>query len=402
LLLLFLKVMLRLISTHIRCFHSLLRWRLGLPLAVTLALAFATKRMTRERLLVRVLGSCETMANSTVVCTDKTGTLTQNVMTVVAGAVGVHGKFVQQIDQNDERSPVGISERGGTSDKKFPGDFAFDMKELNSVLSPAQKELFNAAIAINSTAFEDHDAVNGELTFVGSKTETALLRFAKELKWSDYRQTRESAETVQMIPFSSKRKAMGVVVKIGPDRWRFYVKGASEILTKLCSKHIAVGRESTRDVMDKYGRDEIETAVITELEEKNIQRTIIFYANQMLRTIALCYRDFEKWPPADMDPAEEVPYTYLAQDLTLIGVTGIEDPLRPGVRDAVAQCLKAGVAVKMCTGDNVLTARSIATQCGIYTAGGLIMEGPSFRRLDEHELQEIVPRLQVRQQFQVS
>jgi Ca2+-transporting ATPase len=369
-------------------------WNLGLPLAVTLALAFATKRMTRAHLLVRHLGSCETMANSTVVCTDKTGTLTQNAMTVVAGSVGVHGKFVRRIDENVGRSPV---EKAGTSDKKFRDDFAFDMKELDSVLNPAQKELFNAAIAINSTAFEDHDHATGELKFVGSKTETALLRFAKELNWPDYRRTRESADTVQMIPFSSERKAMGVVVKVGPDHWRLYVKGASEILTKLCTRHIAIGRESTQDSMNKYGRDEIEVAMITELEEKNIQRTIIFYANQMLRTIALCYRDFEKWPPAGIDPGEEVPYSDLAQDMVLIGITGIEDPLRPGVRDAVAQCLKAGVAVKMCTGDNVLTARSIATQCGIYTAGGIIMEGPAFRRLNERELQEIVPRLQVRE-----
>ena len=113
--------------------------------------------------------------------------------------------------------------------------------------------------------------------------------------------------------------------------------------------------------MDKFRRDEIETAIITELEEKNIQRTIIFYANQMLRTIALCYRDFEKWPPTGIDPGEEVPYSDLAQDLVLIGITGIEDPLRPGVRHAVAQCLKAGVAVKTCSDDNILTARSIAT-----------------------------------------
>ncbi len=159
-----------------------------------------------------------------------------------------------------------------------------------------------------------------------------------------YRQTREAAGTVQMIPFSSERKAMGVVAKFGPYHWRLYIKGASEILTQ---RYIVVSRESTRDSMDKYGHSEIEMAAITELEEKNIQRTIIFYANQMLRTIALCYRDFTQWPPAD---------------------------LRPGVRDAVARCLKAGVTVKMCTGDNVLTVRSIATQCGIYTPGGIIME----------------------------
>lgn len=362
---------------------------------MTLALAFATKRMTKANLLVRVLGSCETMANATVVCTDKTGTLTQNVMAVVAGSVGVHGKFVRQIDENDARSPL---RKGSETDKKFRDDFAFDMKELNSVLSPAQRQLFNASIAINSTAFEDTDSETGELNFVGSKTETALLRFAKDLGWADYRKTRDTAETVQVIPFSSERKAMGVVVKLGPNLWRLYIKGASEILTKACTKHMVVGRETARTSTDKYDSlgYEVETAPIGEIERTNISRTIIFYANQMLRTIALCYRDFDSWPPVENSTAaDEVPYSYLAQELTLIGVTGIEDPLRPGVREAVAQCQKAGVAVKMCTGDNVLTARSIATQCGIYSPGGIIMEGPAFRQLNEHELQEIVPRLQV-------
>jgi P-type Ca2+ transporter type 2C len=90
-----------------------------------------------------------------------------------------------------------------------------------------------------------------------------------------------------------------------------------------------------------------------------------------------------------------VPYEDLSQDLTLIAITGIEDPLREGVRDSVMKCHKAGVTVKMCTGDNVLTARSIASQCGIFTPGGIIMEGPVFRKLSTPERIEIVPRLQV-------
>ncbi|KAF8954025.1 hypothetical protein BDZ97DRAFT_1766909, partial [Flammula alnicola] len=90
-----------------------------------------------------------------------------------------------------------------------------------------------------------------------------------------------------------------------------------------------------------------------------------------------------------------IPFDELSQDLTLIGITGIEDPLRDGVRDAVLKCHRAGVTVKMCTGDNVLTARSIATQCGIFTKGGIIMEGPVFRHLTQSERIEIVPRLQV-------
>ena len=107
----------------------------------------------------------------------------------------------------------------------------------------------------------------------------------------------------------------------------------------------------------------------------NISRTIIFYANQTLRTIALCYRE---WPLPSAGHQRgskrradgQVTYDDLARDLTLVAITAIEDPLRSGVTDAVASCQHAGVAVKMCTGDNVLTARSIATQCGIFTLAG--------------------------------
>ncbi|KAH7884640.1 Ca-transporting ATPase [Phlebopus sp. FC_14] len=370
----------------------------GLPLAVTLALAFATKRMTKENLLVRVLGSCETMANASVICTDKTGTLTQNAMTVVAGSVGIHAKFVRKLEHNQARTNASEeqSRKSGdsTSTARHRRDFSIDQTRLTSVLSPQLRKLFNEAIAINSTAFEDQDPETNELVFVGSKTETALLNFAKELSWPHYKQTRDSAEVVQMLPFSSDRKAMGVVVKLQNGSYRLYVKGASEILTKLCTRHVVVHADA-----DQNGDADadVETAEIDKLAEENISRTIIFYANQTLRTIALCYRDFSIWPPADSHAAQldEVPYEDIAHHLTLIGIAGIEDPLREGVREAVADCHKAGVTVKMCTGDNVLTARSIASQCGIFTAGGIIMEGPVFRQLTDKEMLEVVPRLQV-------
>jgi Ca2+-transporting ATPase len=351
----------------------------GLPLAVTLALAFATNRMTRQNLLVRVLGSCETMANATVVCTDKTGTLTQNVMTVVAGSLGVKGKFVRELAENSERTNAG--EADNTRD-----DFSFDMAEFNQVASPELQTLLNEAICICSTAFEDKNE-KGELEFVGSKTETALLRFAKDLNWADYKKVREGANIVQMIPFSSELKAMGVVVKVG-NKYRLYAKGASEILTKNCSSHVVVNH--------KRSGDELGSVAFTEETRENIARTIIFYANQSLRTLAMCYRDFESWPPAGFNASsEDVPFEQIAKELTLISVTGIEDPLRAGVREAVQQCHRAGVAIKMCTGDNVLTARSIANQCGIFTPGGIVMEGPVFRKLSAADRNEIVPRLQI-------
>ncbi|KAJ3515894.1 hypothetical protein NLJ89_g1472 [Agrocybe chaxingu] len=365
----------------------------GLPLAVTLALAFATKRMTYENLLVRVLGSCETMANASVICTDKTGTLTQNSMTVVAGSIGIHAKFVRQLDENAARTNADETEKSaeGTTTRKHYQDFSIDQAHLNTVLSPEIQELFNQAIAVNSTAFQDVDAESGEVIFVGSKTETALLQFAKELKWRDFKETRDAADVVQMIPFSSERKSMGVVIRKPSGGYRVYFKGASEILAKKSTSHIVVNQDG------KYPAGGIETKPIDEIAQDNISRTIIFYANQTLRTISLCYRDFESWPPRGMSRDEngDVPFEDLSKDLTLIGITGIEDPLRDGVREAVAKCHRAGVTVKMCTGDNVLTARSIATQCGIFTPGGIIMEGPVFRQLSQTEMIEIVPRLQV-------
>jgi len=364
----------------------------GLPLAVTLALAFATKRMTYENLLVRVLGSCETMANASVICTDKTGTLTQNAMTVVAGSVGIHAKFVRVLGENSARTNADETEKSasGAATRRHPYDFSIDQANLNQVLSTELQELLNEAIAINSTAFEDDDPTTGKRVFVGSKTETALLHFAKELNWRNAKETRDAADVVQMIPFSSERKSMGVVVKKPQGIYRAYFKGASEILAKRSSKYVTVREDGN------YG-DGIETKDIDDLSQENISRTIIFYANQTLRTIAVSYRDFESWPPqgTTLDESGDVPFDDLATDLTLIAITGIEDPLRDGVRDAVLKCQRAGVSVKMCTGDNALTARSIASQCGIFTPGGIIMEGPVFRQLSQADMIEIVPRLQV-------
>ncbi|KAF9644891.1 Ca-transporting ATPase, partial [Thelephora ganbajun] len=379
----------------------------GLPLAVTLALAFATKRMTTENLLVRILGSCETMANASVVCTDKTGTLTQNAMSVVAGSIGIHAKFVRNLKENkartnapdqgqDQPQEQGAIEPadGPQVNRKHAHDFSIEQGDINTILSPQLKRLFNQSIAINSTAFEDTDPETSELSFVGSKTEAALLQFAKDLGWENWKETRESAKIIQMIPFSSERKAMGVVVRLHCGHYRLFLKGASEILTKKCTRHVVVSKDPDPS---QHADSEIETRTIDEIAKENISRTIIFYANQTLRTIALCYRDFDHWPPpgTHSHSTDEVPYEDLSRDLILVAITGIEDPLRPGVREAVAACHHAGVTVKMCTGDNVLTARSIATQCGIYTAGGVIMEGPAFRDLSPHDRLETVPRLQI-------
>ncbi|KAF9241128.1 P-type ATPase, partial [Melanogaster broomeanus] len=163
-----------------------------------------------------------------------------------------------------------------------------------------------------------------------------------------YRSTRDTTEVVQMIPFSSECKAIVIVVKLANVKYQLYVKGASEILMSLCTRHVVVSPAPSP------GDDDtaiLETVEIDTNSQENISRTIIFCANQTLRTIAVCYRDFGTWPPR-VRPNDDHD-----GGLTLVGIVNIEDPLHEGVREAVVDCQKAGVAVKMCTVDNVLTTR---------------------------------------------
>ena len=265
--------------------------------------------MTKANLLVRVLGSCETMANASVICTDKTGTLTQNEMTVIAGSIGIHAKFVRKLDENPTKASNEDTSRPNAK------DFAIDLSNLNTVLTPQLVELLNASIAINSTAFEDMDPESGMAVFIGNKTETALLKFAKNLGWASYKDIRDAADVVQIIPFSSDCKWMGCVVRFPDEFYRLFIKGASEILSRKCTRHIVVHCDEANNVPGGSG---VQTAPIGELEEDNIQHTITSYASQTLRTIALCYRDFRSWPPNGVQPIHngEVTHSFLAKKLS--------------------------------------------------------------------------------------
>ncbi|PKK68030.1 PMCA-type calcium-translocating P-type ATPase [Rhizophagus irregularis] len=347
----------------------------GLPLAVTLALAYATTRMLKDNNLVRVLSACETMGNATTICSDKTGTLTQNKMTVVTGIIGLSVPFVKDAETHSLSANV-------VSTKPV------SLKEINSEVPQDISQLLNESIAINSTAFEG-EIENGKKTFVGSKTETALLGFLLELNPdNDIKSLRESAQIVQLFPFNSERKSMGVVIKIDDSKWRFFVKGASEVILKKSNKIINIVKSD----------DNTTTSSVIDLTEDNsdkVQKVIEDYATQTLRTIGIAYRDFEKFQFEEITKSsDEINYGDLFDKLTLLSIVGIEDPLREGVREAVANCVKAGVKVRMVTGDNILTAKSIATQCGIFT-GGEVMEGPEFRNLSLEQMNRILPKLQV-------
>ncbi|KAF9953887.1 hypothetical protein BGZ70_000071 [Mortierella alpina] len=359
----------------------------GLPLAVTLALAFATTRMLKDNNLVRVLAACETMGNATTICSDKTGTLTQNRMTIVAGTLGLNTRFIADAAEGDsnQRAAIPINKH------------AVPMSQLVSNLPGAVTQLMHEAIAINSSAFESEDE-KGNLSFIGSKTEVAMLDFSKKIGGADYRVLREASPIVHLYPFSSERKSMATIVQMGPKKFRLHAKGASEIIMKRCDKVLQISSGEDAPLSEKERNADITELALNDELETHIHKTIISYATQSLRTIGVAYRDFESWPPAgvELNADGEVPFAAVAESgMTFIGVVGIEDPLRDGVPDAVLACQRAGVFVRMVTGDNILTAKSIATQCGIYTQGGIIMEGPKFRALSGEEMDAVIPRLQV-------
>jgi Ca2+-transporting ATPase len=347
----------------------------GLPLAVTLALAFATTRMLKDNNLVRVLQACETMGNATTVCSDKTGTLTQNRMTVVAGTIGNTQRFGDKRALKSDVPSGDVAEKNEDAQGQSINDFAASLpKDL--------KELLVQSIVQNSTAFEGEE--DGVPTFIGSKTETAMLTFARDyLGMTSVSEGRANANVVQMVPFDSGRKCMGVVVKTD-NGYRLYVKGASEIMLGQCSRIITI--------------DGPETELTTEIQ-RSINQTITGYAERSLRTIGMLYRDFPEWPPADArkleDDATQAEFDDVFNNMVWLGIVGIQDPLREGVHEAVEQCQKAGVFVRMVTGDNVTTAKAIAEECGIYTPGGLVMEGPKFRQLTPAQMDQVIPRLQV-------
>ncbi|KAM9185740.1 plasma membrane calcium-transporting ATPase 2 isoform 3-T3 [Dugong dugon] len=330
----------------------------GLPLAVTISLAYSVKKMMKDNNLVRHLDACETMGNATAICSDKTGTLTTNRMTVVQAYVGdVHYK-------------------------EIPDPSSINAKTM---------ELLVNAIAINSaytTKILPPEKEGALPRQVGNKTECGLLGFVLDLK-QDYEPVRiqmPEEKLYKVYTFNSVRKSMSTVIKLPDESFRMYSKGASEIVLKKCCK-ILNGAGEPR-VFRPRDRDEMVKKVIEPM------------ACDGLRTICVAYRDFPSSPEPDWDNENSI-----LNDLTGICVVGIEDPVRPEVPEAIRKCQRAGITVRMVTGDNINTARAIAIKCGIIHPGEdfLCLEGKEFNRrirnekgeIEQERIDKIWPKLRV-------
>lgn len=380
----------------------------GLALAVTLALAFATSRMLQDNNLVRMIRSCEVMGNATCICSDKTGTLTQNKMTVVAGHVGMSDGFGGATVGSSPGSVGNVSnsrasasgEEGDDVEKKATGKSTVPSppasrdtgpRGLVQSLTAEVRTLIKDGIALNSTAFEDGDG-----KYVGMSTETALLDFARShLGMGPVNEERDNADIVDLLPFDASNKWMAIMVRLPGGRgFRLYVKGAAEVVLERCKTIL-----SDPTANKEQGGSGLTSEDLPEETRAELRETVRSYAVQMLRPVAMAYRDFTDPNDIFRDPKDptSVRFRHLFKTcgLTWTCIFGIKDPLRLEVIDSVRQCQEAGVLVRMVTGDNFLTAKAIASECGIYTAGGVAMDGPTFRRLTPAQMDIIIPRLQV-------
>ncbi|CAI9099300.1 OLC1v1036095C1 [Oldenlandia corymbosa var. corymbosa] len=321
----------------------------GLPLAVTLTLAYSMRKMMRDKALVRRLSACETMGSATTICSDKTGTLTLNQMTVVEAYIC--GK---RVDRPDNKS----------------------------LLPPKVGSLLMEGIAQNSIGSVFIPEGGGEVEITGSPTEKAILQWGVNLGMN-FDDVRSKSMIIHAFPFNSEKKRGGVAVKLPESEVHIHWKGAAEIVLSSCTSY-----------MD-------ENDAVQPIDEKmsDFRKAIEDMAARSLRCVAIAYRPHQ---------AEDIPtneedlnrWQLPEGELILLAIVGIKDPCRPGVREAVQLCKNAVVKVRMVTGDNLNTARAIALECGILESDSdatepNLIEGKAFRALSEKERQEVADKISV-------
>ncbi|XP_039800415.1 probable calcium-transporting ATPase 6, plasma membrane-type isoform X3 [Panicum virgatum] len=312
----------------------------GLPLAVTLSLAFAMKKLMSDKALVRHLAACETMGSASCICTDKTGTLTTNHM------------IVDKVWISD------VSVNGATN-----------INKLKAATSESVMEILIQGMFVN-TGSEVVKGDDGKRNILGTPTEAALLEFGLILQGDLYDEYNKLAR-VRVEPFNSVKKKMSVLIQLPNGGLRSFCKGTSEIILEQCDT-----------VLNSEGN----ITPLSEIQKQNVLNIINSFASEALRTLCIAFKDLNEISDNQTIPED---------GYTLIALFGIKDPVRPGVRDAVMTCMAAGIKVRMVTGDNINTAKAIAKECGILTEDGVAIEGRELHDKSTDELKELLPKIEV-------
>lgn len=296
----------------------------GLPAIVTIMLSIGVTKMAKKNSIIRKLPAVETLGSSSVICSDKTGTLTQNKMKVVEVVTSV---------QNAEN-------------KRF-------LLELGTMCTDAHIE-----------------CTNGKKSATGEPTETAIVNVALDEN-IDKDKLYIKMERVKDIPFDSTRKMMSTIHKNNVG-FRVITKGAPDVIIGRCSKY----------------KDGSLLKKIDETTKRKIEETNLNMAQKALRVIAVAYKDVSSIP-------NNVDSTTIENDLIFVGLIGMIDPPREGVKEAVATCRRAGIKTVMITGDHIVTAKSIAKELGILKMNDLAVTGSELDRISDQELEKNIMRYSV-------
>lgn len=307
----------------------------GLPMSVTLSLALSMRKMLKTNNLVRKMHACETMGATTVICTDKTGTLTQNQMQVY------------------QTNFYGLSDQ-------MPADNEISI-------------LIKEGISINSTAYLDYTE-QGKIKALGNPTEAALLLWLHQ-QGNNYMDYRENAEVLEQLTFSTERKYMATIVRsVSDQKVILYIKGAPEIILSKCNQVLT---EKGLIPVSEY--------------QATIEKQLLDYQNQAMRTLGFAYKALGK---DNNGPIESL----TNNGLIFLGIVAISDPVRPDVPEAVQKCLNAGIDVKIVTGDTPATAREIGRQIGIWKESDTdeqIITGVDFEKLPDETAAQRVLKLKI-------
>jgi Ca2+-transporting ATPase len=337
----------------------------GLPLAVTISLAYSMKKMIVDKNFVRHHQACETMGNATTICSDKTGTLTQNLMSVTK-------VFIQ--------------------DQRY-----FDALPTKIALGAEVSDLIHKSLVVNCKAFypkkaeskdDDKKTFSGERKarlVGGNETECAMMQWGLDLSGDlDYMQLRLNNPVKKAFPFDSAVKRSSVFLRVNETQFVVYTKGAAEWILKLCKDYVADG-DCNAQPLDEEAQGRIADSM------EAMTRT-------GLRCLGVSYKIIEEadvpFGPDGTINNDDVEFFF--EDMTWICVAGIQDRVRPEVPKAVLMCQQAGIIVRMVTGDHLETAKHIARECNILTrTDHVCMTGADFRNLDAAQKQEMLPKLRV-------
>lgn len=307
----------------------------GLPLAVTLSLAFSVAKMMEDKNLVRRMQACETMGGANIVCSDKTGTLTQNKM------------YLTTFWNGKERIVYDDKTR--------------DTMPLDDFIDKSAQDKFIETIAVNSVEDPTKES--------GNPTELAILRYL-HFTGLNVTETRNEYTKDFEAPFSSDRKRMSTIAQGKDGKHYVFIKGASEYIMKISDRFLELETNKDRKLDDGIKND--------------INEAIDRMANKALRTIGLAYKEV-KLGNLDLETKDERGiFDWEKEGFTIIGICGIKDIIRENVHISIMKCHNAGIDVKMVTGDNLVTARAIARDINIIEENNeetaLVLEGPDFLR----------------------